>query len=161
MDRRKKTLRDAMKFEMDGREFFIAAAERTSDYFGKIIFNSLADEELKHIETIKVIDRSLREKGEWPFTEDHDEKGRENIFEAARMEMDEIVKDRTDDLEAVKIAMDFEQKGYRFYSFLAEEATDWREQEFYQRLASEEQMHLLILEDTWRTLVEYSSSSLG
>ncbi len=161
MDGRKKALRDAMKFEMDGREFFIGAAERTSDYFGKIIFNSLADEELKHIETIKVIDRSLREKGRWPFPEDHEKNERENIFEIARMEMDEIVKDRTDDLQAVKIAMDFEQKGFRFYSGLAREATDRREQEFYQRLASEEQRHLQILEDTWRTLVEYSSSSLG
>lgn len=159
-DSRTKALRDAIQFEADGRAFFLEAAERTSDYFGRIIFNSLADEELDHIERIKTIDRALRGRGQWPSEKDHAEKGRKSVFEEARMKMDKTVKDRTDDLTAVKVAMDLEEKGYRFYSDLAARAVDSREKEFYRRLATEEKRHLQILEDTWNALVEYGSSTL-
>lgn len=160
VETRRKALRDAMQFEMDGRAFFVEAAGKTSDYFGRIIFNSLADDELEHIEKIRAIDRSLMKGETWPPSGDHVTKERRNIFETARTQLDEIVKDRTDDLQAVKIAMDLEQKGFRFYSDLARMAADKSEKEFYQRLASEERRHLQLLEDTWRTLVDYNSSSL-
>ncbi len=159
-DSRTSALLDAIEFETDGRAFFLEAAKKTSDYFGRIIFNSLAEEELDHVERIKAIDRSLRNSGQWPSEEDHAEKHRENIFEEARMHMDKTVEDRTDDLQAVKVAMDLEEKGYRFYSDLAAHAVDSREKEFYRRLAAEEKRHLQILEYTWSTLVEYSSSTL-
>jgi hypothetical protein len=37
------TLEAALKFEEDEREFFLAAAERTKERFGKLTFLSLAD----------------------------------------------------------------------------------------------------------------------
>ncbi len=159
-DRQAKALLDALKFETDGRAFFLEAAKKTSDYFGRIIFSSLADEERDHIERIKAIDRSLRDTQQWPTSEDHAEEGEKSIFETARMQMDKLVKDRTDDLQAVKIGMDLEQKAIRFYSSLALKASDQREKEFYERLVSEEKRHFQVLEETWRTLVEYSSSRL-
>ncbi len=74
--------------------------------------------------------------------------------------MDEMVTDRANDVQAVKIAMDLEQKGFGFYSGLASKATDPKEKAFYRRLANEEKRHLQILEETWNTLMEYSSSTL-
>ena len=77
------------------------------------------------------------------------------------MHMDEMIMDRTDDLQAVKFAMDLEQRGFQFYSNLAVKAVDSREREFYQRLAQEEKQHLRTLEETWDALVACGSSSLG
>jgi rubrerythrin len=154
-------LLDAIQFETDGRAFFLEAAAKTSDFFGKIIFTSLADEERDHIERIHAINRSLRDHGTWPPHEGRAEQGCRNIFEEARARLDQTIRDRTDDLEAVKLAMDLEQKGIEFYSELASKATDPRERAFYQRLATEEKRHLQILENTWRTLTAYSSSILG
>jgi rubrerythrin len=159
-DSMRDVLFEALEFETNGRAFFLEAAKKTSDYFGKIIFNSLAEEELDHIEKIKSIAQSLKENEKWPPSEDHGAEDMKNIFETARVRMDEMIKDRTDDLTAVKIAIDLEQKGFRFYSGLASKAADLREKKFYQRLASEEKRHLRILEDTWSALIECSSSSL-
>jgi rubrerythrin len=159
-DSMRDVLLEALEFETKGRAFFLKAAKKTSDYFGKIIFNSLAEEELDHIEKIKSIAQSLKENKKWPPSEDHGAEDMKNIFKTARVQMDEMIKDRTDDLTAVKIAIDLEQKGLRFYSGLASKAADLREKKFYQRLASQEKRHLRILEDTWSALIEYSSSSL-
>jgi rubrerythrin len=76
------------------------------------------------------------------------------------MHMDEMIKDRTDDLQAVRLAMDLEQRGFQFYLSLAAKAVDSREREFYQRLAQEEKRHLQTLEETWDALVACGSSSL-
>ena len=159
--RRERILLDAIQFETDGRAFFLEAAAKTSDFFGKIIFTSLADEELDHIERIHAINRSLRDHGTWPPDEGRDERGDRNVFEEARDRLDQTIRDRTDDLEAVKLGMDLEKRGIEFYSELASKATDPREIAFYQRLATEEKRHLEILENTWRTLTAYSSSILG
>lgn len=159
-DSRRNALRDAIRLETDGRDFFLKASEKTSDYFGRIIFRSLAEEECRHIERINAIDRSLGEKGEWPFPEGGAEERGENIFEKARKQMDETVRDRTDDLAAVKIAMDLEEKGIQYYSDLAAKAADPRERQFYERLAAEEKRHLEILENTWSTIAEHGSSAI-
>jgi len=159
--RRDRALLDAIQFENDGRAFFLEAAAKTSDFFGKIIFTSLADEERDHIERIHAIHRSLRDHGTWPSHENGVEQGGRNIFEHARDRLDQTIRDRTNDLQAVKLAMDFEHKGIVFYSELASKATDPREKAFYQRLATEEKRHLQILEDTWSALTAYSSSILG
>jgi hypothetical protein len=42
-------LEAAIKFEEDGRTFFLAASKKTEEKFGKSIFSSLADAELDHI----------------------------------------------------------------------------------------------------------------
>ncbi|HMK74833.1 MAG TPA: ferritin family protein [Thermodesulfobacteriota bacterium] len=42
-------LEAAIKFEEDGRTFFLAAHKKTEEKFGKSIFLSLADAELDHI----------------------------------------------------------------------------------------------------------------
>lgn len=117
--RRERILLDAIQFETDGRAFFLEAAAKTSDFFGKIIFTSLADEERDHIERIHAIHRSLRDHGTWPPDEGRAEQGDGNVFEEARDRLDQTIRDRTDDLEAVKLAMDLEKKGIEFYSELA------------------------------------------
>ena len=77
-------LQEAIKFEEDGRAFFLAAHEKTEENFGKSIFLSLADAELDHIERIKMIHESLSKIGEWPDSPSLFSPKRlvENIFDA-------------------------------------------------------------------------------
>jgi rubrerythrin len=53
------------------------------------------------------------------------------------------------DLEAVKIAIDFETKGEMFYHDLAKNVEDANEKKFYELLASIEREHCLSLKDTY------------
>ena len=85
-DLRLETLIAAIGFEQEGRKFFLDAAERTSDYFGRTVFRSLADEELAHIERIEAIERSLSDHGQWPPAESRAARTTRGIFAEARMQ---------------------------------------------------------------------------
>ena len=61
-------LEAAIKFEEDGRTFFLEANKKTEEKFAKSIFLSLADAELDHIQRIKAIYESLNKIGVWPET---------------------------------------------------------------------------------------------
>jgi rubrerythrin len=52
-----KALEEAIRFEVDGREFFLQAAETAETYFTKSIFKVLAEEELSHIQRVKEVHR--------------------------------------------------------------------------------------------------------
>src|SRR4030042_3090012 len=106
-------LQAAIKFEEDGRAFFLAANGKTEEKFGKSIFLSLADAELDHIKRIKAIYESLSKIGEWPDTPSlfSPKRPMKNIFEEAMEEIDRKVKPTTGGVEAVRLGVQYEEKG--------------------------------------------------
>jgi rubrerythrin len=142
-------LEAAIKFEKDGRKFFLDASRKTKQRYGQLMFQSIADAELEHIERIREVYDSLTKTGEWPdmpalFTP---RAPLRNIFEDAREQLDQNVKAETDDIEAVTMAREYEEKGLRFYQDLADRAKVLIEKKFYQQLVYEERGHLLIFQD--------------
>ncbi len=142
-------LQGAIKFEEDGRAFFLMANEKTGEKFGKSIFLSLADAELDHIERIKTIYESLGKLGAWPDTPSLFSPKRfiKNIFEEAMAEIDQNVRPTPGELEAVKLGIQYEEKGLQFYADLSHGACHWFESKFYGQLGNEERGHMLILKD--------------
>jgi rubrerythrin len=142
-------LQTAIKFEEDGRAFFLAANGKTEEKFGKSIFLSLADAELDHIERIKAISESLSNLGDWPNTPSlfSPRRPMKNIFEQAMEEIDRNVKPTTGELEAVKLGIQYEEKGLKLYTDLSNAAPHWLEKKFYTQLGNEERGHMLILKD--------------
>ena len=58
-DRMREALEEAIRFETDGREFFLKAAQKAKSYFAKLIFETIAEEELGHIKRVRdIFDRS-------------------------------------------------------------------------------------------------------
>jgi rubrerythrin len=102
-------LQAAIKFEEDGRTFFLAADKKTEEKFGKSIFLSLADAELDHIQRIKTIYDSPGKMGEWPDTPSLFTPKRriKNIFEEAMEQIDQNVKPKTGEMEAVKLGIQY------------------------------------------------------
>jgi rubrerythrin len=142
-------LQAAIKFEEDGRTFFLAAGKKTEEKFGKSIFLSLADAELDHIQRIKTIYDSLSKVGKWPgapslFTPKRPIK---NIFEEAMDQIDQNVKPATGEREAVKLGIQYEEKGLKLYSDLSRGTSRELEKKFYTQLGNEERGHMLILKD--------------
>jgi rubrerythrin len=142
-------LQAAIKFEEDGRAFFLAANKKTEERFGKSIFLSLADAELDHIQRIKTIYESLSKVGEWPDTPSLFSPKRlvKNIFEEAIEEIDQNIKPTTGEKEAVKLGIQYEEKGLKLYTDLSNAASHWLEKKFYTQLGNEERGHMLILKD--------------
>ena len=156
-DRRSRALGEAIRFEMDGRDFFLKAAEQTKNYFGRLMFETIAEDELGHVKRVKEIYHRWLDSGKWvsppPCSE---RKDIENIFQEAKGHVPKHVTVGTDEMEAVRLAIQMEMKGRQFYSRLAGEATEEAERDFYRLLAEEESQHFSILQEMERVLMQSS-----
>jgi rubrerythrin len=154
----KRALEEAIRFEIDGREFFLKAAQKAKSYFAKLIFETIAEEELGHIQRVKEIyDRSTIPKGQIPPPRVLKEDPLENIFQQAKKQVGEKIIADADELEAIRLAIQLEIKGHEFYKRLAEEAPSEFEKAFYHQLAQEESHHFSILHQVEETVMKSSS----
>lgn len=154
-DRRSKALGEAIQFEVDGREFFLKAAAQTKSYFGRLMFESIAEDELGHMKRIREIHDRCSSSGKW-VSPSHASgtKSLESVFQQAKRELPQRVTVGTDEMAAVRLGIQMEQKGHLFYSRLAEEASEEVEKDFYRQLAEEESRHGSILQDMERVLMQ-------
>jgi rubrerythrin len=152
METRKRieALEVAMNNEAKEAEFYRKHSERTSNSLGKKMFLSLAQDEREHMERIEVLHRRLQEQGRWPQDLPLTVKGTQvkEILSTVVASVDRLSKADRDDMEAVRIAIEFEAKGEAFYSELAEKTENPMEKEFFRFLSSMEHDHLVSLKDT-------------
>jgi rubrerythrin len=140
----------ALKFEQEGRDFFLKAAERTQHPLGKQMFRSLADDEIQHLRRVTQVFEALKNKAGWPAPspEKHSPKTFHTIFEEAKEHLKEIIAVQADEIEALKLGLTYEERGYKFYQDLAQKASSANEKDFYQQLAIEENSHYQIIQNT-------------
>ena len=147
---RLKSLEIALNNEAWERDFYLKHAERTRHPLGKSMFQTIAADEDEHYQRILELHQKLQEAGKWP--EDLPLKVKETKVKSV---LAKVVADvgthpqaDTDDLEAVKIAIDFETKGEQFYQKLHDNVLDPNEKAFFGMLTSLEREHRLSLENT-------------
>ena len=155
----KSVLATAIKLEEDGRELYLDCMNRTEHPWGKSLFQSLADDELKHVARLKETFDKLAisdayTQGPAPLAA---EKQWKNIFEEARGTAETTIKAATGDVEALNLGMEFEEKGINYYTKLSEESANHLEKKFYDIIAKEEKRHYLILKDAHELLTDPSS----
>ncbi len=156
----RKTLEEAIRFETDGREFFLKAAEKAKSYFAKLIFETIAEEELGHIKRVKdIYDQSPNSKIQTASLPISQISNLENVFQEAKKKIDLNRIADADELEAIRLAVQLEIKGHDFYKRLAEEALSEFEKAFYHQLAQEESHHFSILHQVEEAMMK--STGLG
>lgn len=120
---RREVLEEAIRFEIDGREFFLKAAEKAKSYFAKVIFQIIAEEELDHIRKVKQIHEGHLASKEQEIPHLTPKKSNlQNVFQQAKEQMGQSVMMNADEMEAIRLAIQLEIKGQEFYKRLAEEA---------------------------------------
>jgi len=143
-------LKTAIQLELDGEQFYTKAAQKTDHPYGKQLFERLAGEEKVHLRKIQEIYSSLDKQQKWP--EDlgltRMDSTIQTIFKEAGIELNKKVKPSSDDLEALKIAMDMEEKSINLYDNLSKKADDPFEKRFFLMLSYEERGHYLALLDS-------------
>lgn len=149
----------ALRFEREGKEFFEKAARLTSSSLGREVFQTLAKEEDLHMKKIMEIYDDLKKKGKWEqrITAVGNPNLVKTVFAEAMAKIDKDIKASTSDLEALKKAMDLEQRGQSLYNDLAEQARDPLEKRFYLTLGTEERGHFLLILDSY----DYLSDPAG
>ena len=139
----------ALENELRERDFYLAQSAKTSNPIGKTMFLQIAADEDEHYRRLLSIHEELCRQGAWPESV-ASIIGSSDIGKTFRQlaeQADKTPVASRDDIAALKIAIEFETKGYSFYTKLSSAADSAAEKEFFQILASLEREHLLTLQD--------------
>src|SRR3990170_3150886 len=138
----------AMKMETDSIKFYTEAAEKMKYPAGKKMFQTITEDEKRHLEMIAQIIKGLNiaVKDVSPM------KRVKTIFETMKNEMMKKVAATSDELEAFKIAMQMEQEGEAFYKKSLAAAKTEKEKALFERLIEEERQHYRIFSNTYQFL---------
>jgi len=149
-------VQDAIRMEVEGKEFYQQASQKSSNKLAKELFRRLASEEDEHREKFAEIFQALQKGQDWPDVEPPSSGGKQlkSIFTQATKELGSEVKVAESELEAIKTAMDMENKTHDFYHSRSEQSTLPLEKSFYQSLAAEERGHYLALVDSHEYLTD-------
>ncbi len=149
-------LKKGMSTELWGRRFYQEAAERTESVDGKRVFQSLIEEETKHLEILCGQFAAFSKDQACVSMEQAAELAQEvdptDIFPEAEA-AEGLIPPDTSDEQALKMAMDFEQRGYDLYKRAAEEAETAHERELWEYLAKAEDHHYAFLQETHEYLI--------
>ena len=136
----------AMELEKETFDFYTAAEQKTFDPAGKRIFRWLAKTEEAHYLKLTELYNSLSEGGRWVFYGgstiplEPEEAGAPHVgFE-------------TDDLEALEIAIEIEQKGIAYFDDLAARTTDPDGRAMLVTLGNEEREHLRVISEKYKAV---------
>jgi rubrerythrin len=149
----------ALNNEMREREFYLKNAKRTKNPLGKKMFRQIGDDELEHYERLKQLHEKWNKQEKWPETVPL--KVKDTIVKDILLEfvqkVDETTKGDSDDLEAVRTALDFEVKGAKFYAELRDSVSNPKEKQFFDLLSKMENEHYLSLKDTEEFFIDPAS----
>jgi len=146
-----KALEVALNNESREMDFYLKHSVRTTNPLGRLMFQTLANDESEHYQRILKLHETLKEEGKWPDTIPLTVKGTEirSILRKMIESVEDLPAANRDDVDAIKIAVDFEARGVSFYEKLRENADEPLEKEFYGMLASIEREHFLSLQDAF------------
>jgi rubrerythrin len=147
-------LKTAIQMEIDGKEFYLKSSQASSNELGKKLLKKLADEEDIHRKVFEGIYKKIGTSKGWPEIKiEHDGgKGLFTLFAAAIKKMSKDIKTIPSELEAIRTAMDMENKTYDFYKKRSSLATFDGEKEFYEEIAAQEKEHHRALLDYFEFL---------
>ncbi len=136
----------AIKAEKDAIAFYTEAAKKTKDPVGKGMFLSLIEEEQHRLEDFKRTIEELHLKVR--SAADSGDK-RTAMFEPNRRDLLEKIMTETNEMEALKLAMQMEKESIEFYERLARKTRSRNERTLFERLLREERQRYAIFSETY------------
>jgi rubrerythrin len=149
------TLVRAMINEQDGYEFYMEAAKRVKDEKGKAMFRSLASDETEHLRILQAEHGKVAAGQSFAdlaaAREELPAKSELTLF-PEKSELNRMLRGATNDEQALKVALEFELKGYKMYEAAAQKASDKNAAEVFSYLAHQENQHYALIDKTLRYL---------
>lgn len=148
-------LSQALRLEQEGRAFYLQAARDTVDEKGQAMFQSLADDEAKHLDMIQRQLHAIEGGGNFvllPDVEVPDIDMERRLFppdaDAIRAAADRA----SNELEVLHMALDNEMRSYDLYHAAAKSTVDEAGRAMYLWLAQAEMEHFDLLMSNWESL---------
>lgn len=145
-------IKKAIQMEKDGRAFYLKAAAQTSSELGRSIFDSLANDELLHLDTFQKIFEKAVGKDEWKKLVNTSKKYADlNVF-PKDLKVTEGAHPDTDELDALNMAMEAEKEAIDFYGKILQETEDPMVKDILQEIIQQERNHYRILNEEFTYL---------
>jgi rubrerythrin len=144
----------AIQMEVEGKDFYQKASQKSKNKLAKELFQHLANEEDVHRKKFEEIYEALKRGRNWPDVKPPSEKGKrlKSLFAEATKALGSKIEVAKSELEATKVAMDMEIKSYNFYLSRSEQSAAPMEKRFYEALSGEERVHHPALLDSYEYL---------
>jgi rubrerythrin len=131
----------AMKMEEDGKNFYQEIAGKTKNEGVKSILTMLAQDEVKHYNTLKrVKEESVEQVEDTSVLKDA-----KNVFETLTYKAEDFT-DPDSQIDLYKKAQELEKKSIDFYAEKVEEVSKDTQKDILSRFADEERKHYFLLE---------------
>ncbi len=135
----------AIRMEKDAIDFYSKAAEKTSHPAGKKMFQSVTEDEKRHLRMLSQIFKEV----DITMEDVSPMRNVQTIFESMKNSMMQRVAATQDELEAFQIAMQMEREGISFYRQVESETANQKEKRLFERLIQEEAQHYDIFANTY------------
>ena len=142
----KDAIKTAIQMEKDGYSFYEKAAAQTSSDMGRTIFKSIAADELLHLEVFQKLFNEKIGKEEWHNLVNTSSKYVDIPIFPKDLEKIEGANPDTNEIDALRIAMDSEQRAIDYYSKIRENSTDEEVNKIIDEIINQEKNHYNILE---------------
>jgi rubrerythrin len=142
----KDAIATAIQMEKDGYSFYQKAAAQTSSDMGRTVFKSLAADELLHLEVFKKLFDEQVGNEEWNDLVNASAKYTDVPIFPKDLEKIEGANPETNEIDALRIAMDSEQRAIEWYSKIQEKISDDKINEILNEIINQEKNHYTILE---------------
>jgi len=156
MKERVDALKVALDNELNEHKFYLKHAERTTNPAGRAMFKQIASEEMEHYEALKQISEAWSKDGKWPGAVSAKVKGTvvKDVLKGLLKASEKLPRGDKDDVEAIRVAIDFEAEGCAYYAKLRDGSTDPAEKAFFNLMADIEHEHYVSLKETEELFVD-------
>lgn len=144
----KNAIETAIKMETDAIAFYDEATRRATHPFGREMFKGFIKDETRHLKMLQNMFKGV----DFDIESIRPKDTIKTVFSMFKDEMMQRVKAMDNEIEAVNIALKFEQEGFDFYRNAASKAETAKEKELFEKLAIEENDHYTILLETEKFL---------
>jgi rubrerythrin len=142
----REAIETAIQMEKDGYAFYNKAAAQTSSDMGRSVFESLANDELVHLDVFqKLFDDKFGE-SEWDDLVNSNKKYREMPIFPKDLKTIEGINLDTDELDALRIAIDSEKEAIDYYMEIRANSDDDNVKKIIDMIIEQEKKHYFLLE---------------
>ena len=142
----REAIETAIQMEKEGYAFYNKAAAQTSSDMGRSVFESLANDELVHLDVFqKLFDDKFGE-SEWGDLVNSNKKYREMPIFPKDLKTIEGINLDTDELDALRIAIDSEKEAIDYYMEIRANSDDDNVKKIIDMIIEQEKKHYFLLE---------------
>ena len=137
-------IREAIKLEINGKNFFDFASEETHNSLAKKMFKKLSNDEIQHLKVFSDLFTSALGGDEWKKFVNREEQNASSLIEDLKSRVRNS--ERASDQEALRIGMELERKAIDFFEKSARETSDKKASEICKKISEEEKWHFDLLQ---------------